>query len=430
VATDPFHDTEITCNGYPDMTASRSITQCITLTSNITAPSGLTTDTWDAHIFFFPSSPNWATGYVSSYDYGFYRALTNGSGTVSGQELTFPIFAGYNVYSVNNGEEWTNPTAGTFAFSEALQFPQTFGSGQIRLVAAGLEVVNTTAELYKQGSVTSYRSPSNISRSFVLSDATAVCTPCTFAALPPTTQSLAALFPNSRTWGAVEGVYSVATLNAIQNDFVSPNPGISGMISVPTPTQLINNATRLTYVPEVATDITPDRFVASCSHQLPFDVHGSVFTGLNPQTSLQVTVRYYIERIPTISDPTLLVLAKPSPPFDPEVLEIYARAVAQLPVAVPVSENPLGEWFDTVMSVVASALPAIGTALSPVFAPAGAIGAALGEGASRLKQMNIEARQAQSAASKLQSETSKALQQRRRKPLPNPPRRKQKNMSS
>jgi len=56
VATDPFHDTEIRPDGYPDMVSTRSITQTVTQTITVNAPSGVTTN-WDLHVFFAPLAP-------------------------------------------------------------------------------------------------------------------------------------------------------------------------------------------------------------------------------------------------------------------------------------------------------------------------------------------------------------------------------------
>jgi hypothetical protein len=107
------------------------------------------------------------------------------------------------------------------------------------------------------------------------------------------------------------------------------------------------------------------------SKLLPFDVNGSIFTGLSNETTLQVTVKYYVERIPTVSDPDLLVLSRPSPQYDPMAVEIYSRAMSELPVAVAVGENPLGEWFNDVLDTVSEFAPALGSVFGPMGAAAG-----------------------------------------------------------
>jgi hypothetical protein len=113
------------------------------------------------------------------------------------------------------------------------------------------------------------------------------------------------------------------------------------------------------------TQVVPFSFgrITASNHPFPYDISGCIFAGLHPEGSLQVTFKYFVERIPTINDPNLLVLCKEPASYDPLALEIYNRACEKLPVAVRVGDNPLGEWFDNVMQAVGSALPAVGSAL-------------------------------------------------------------------
>jgi hypothetical protein len=269
-------------------------------------------------------------------------------------------------------------TASTINFN--CSFQAAFSEGNRRLIACGYEVVNTTAELYKQGTVTCYRTPSNLCHAS-LSDTDDVPFYAQLATLFPTNQSDAQLFPNARTWGAIDGVYSVATLNTINNPFTQNLPGTAGIISMFTEDELIAGDGTLAYFP-------PQN--APCNRQLPYDCHGAIFAGLSPQTTLQLTVRYYWELIPDVSDPMMLVMAKPSPCVDPLALQLYSRALEHLPVAVPVSENPLGEWFDTVMDVLTTALPVIGSAIPLPYA--GTIGSAAGAAAQAAKTYNAAQR--------------------------------------
>jgi len=229
--------------------------------------------------------------------------------------------------------------------------------------------------------------------------------------------SEAALYPNSRTWQSSQGVYQVAVMNETSQPYISPTPGTIGFMDVPNATQLALNTDRLCLLP-TGVYVTPTAAHANCQHLYAFDVSGGVIsnsTGFSQQ--LQITVKYFIERIPTQSDQNLLVLCSEPAPFDPLVLEIYSRIMEKLPVAVPVGENPLGEWFESVMDVISTALPTIGTALSPVLGPgAAALGATLGFGAGTLKNWNREAREAelvrraeQSAKDKAESEATKTL---------------------
>jgi len=164
---------------------------------------------------------------------------------------------------------------------------------------------------------------------------------------------------------------------------------------------------------------------------LPWDISGTFLAGLNPQGTFQVTVKYFVEKVPTLSDPNLLVLAKTPTPYDGNIIEIYARVTQELPVAVPVGENPLGEWFETVMSVIGDVLPVVGKSLS--FIPGAAlVGEGLGAGAKHLASMNKTERlnQNQPSTNKLAQSQTIALAQngnqtsqvkRPPKPLPKRP---------
>jgi len=114
-------------------------------------------------------------------------------------------------------------------------------------------------------------------------------------------------------------------------------------------------------------------------HPLPFDISGAVFAGHSQAQTYQVTVKYMIEKIPTISDPSLLVLSRPSSSYDPLALELYARATQSLPVAVTVDMNPLGEWFEGLMDVLSQVAPLVGAGLTPLIPMAGGIGTGLGQ---------------------------------------------------
>jgi hypothetical protein len=267
------------------------------------------------------------------------------------------------------------------------------------------------------GSITAYRCPSTQTNSFIGRQygagptATFEFCPLKFAALPPGTQSQAALFPNSRTWQASQGLYQVAVFNSTNNPFVSPTPGVCGLIDAPTSAQLAGDLDRIAYLSNGSFITNTTAAFASSQHLYPIDVSGCVITNTSGTLqTYQLTVKYYIERIPTQSDPDLLVLTRDPTPYDPIVLEIYSRAMNQLPVGVTVGENPLGEWFEDVMGVVAAALPALGTFLTPVLGPvSAAAGASLGAAAAGAALWNKTERENEMRRREEQSARDKAL---------------------
>jgi len=244
-----------------------------------------------------------------------------------------------------------------------------------RVIACGVEAVNTTAELYKSGSATCYRAPSHrevIQAGIVVGASTGPFFADTFD-LPPATQSDAQLYPNSRTWSAAEGYYGIGTLSDSENPFLSAIPKEPWGWKPPSVSQLMSGAAQpvYTYAPSVAGFQAP----ATCTtaRVFPFDTHGCIFSGLNAQSTLQITTRYIIERIPSTSEPDLLVLTRPPSPYDSTALDLYAKAISELPVGCMVKENPLGEWFNDVLQTVADFAAPVGAVFGP-------LGATLGSG--------------------------------------------------
>jgi len=194
--------------------------------------------------------------------------------------------------------------------------------------------------------------------------------------LPPGSQSDAQLYPNARTWAAAEGYYGIGTISDAEVPFqanVSCTTPV--MWQAPSFAQTTSGTTQNVWYfgpVDLANPVTPT------SRVLPFDIHGAIFSGLNAQSTFQITTRYIIERLPSTSEPDLLVLTRPPSPFDPTALEIYSRTIAQLPSGCMVRENPLGEWFNDVLSTVAEWAPSVGA----IFGPLGAAGGkALASGA-------------------------------------------------
>jgi len=94
-----------------------------------------------------------------------------------------------------------------------------------------------------------------------------------------------------------------------------------------------------------------------------------------------VNVRWLIERMPGPTETDLVVLATPSAPFDPLALELYSRCIRDMPPGVPLSENPLGEWFANVLGKVSELAPVIGDAVGAFVPGASLIGKAVGAAA-------------------------------------------------
>jgi hypothetical protein len=84
---------------------------------------------------------------------------------------------------------------------------------------------------------------------------------------------------------------------------------------------------------------------------------GAYFTGLSYDTTLFITWRIGIERLPAANKPTFLALAQPSAAFDPNALVLYNLICAELPPGVPQNYNDFGRWFQMVSSAARKAIP-------------------------------------------------------------------------
>ena len=410
-ATDPFYDFELKPQGYPDNLSSKVVVQELLLTQTITVPAGR-----DMHLFFLPHTTSFATGGAVAALQA--QNLYNNGAAAPGATGSASLVGGLNAVLTASGSDWTTNAAAT-QVGTTIGLPQAFSGGQTRLIGCGWEAVNITPAINQGGSITAYRNPCAMVDSFILPEITSpsgyAFTPLKMGSLPPGTQADAALYPNSRTWQASEGIYQVLAMNSIEQPFVNPVPGLVGYMQPPTVAQLTANAPRLSYLPAQALVVpwSGNRYT-HCSHPLNFDISGSVITTPGFDQTYQITVRYMIERIPTTTDQTLLVLAHEPAPYDPLAIEIYSHAMSRLPVACRVDENPLGEWFEQVMDVVSTALPAVGKAVSVVFPPASLIGDVLGTGAKMASNWNREARlasEAELAARAAQSAADKAKNQ-------------------
>jgi hypothetical protein len=428
-AINPFPDFDVKCVGFPDARPARSICQTITKTFTVTKPSAITGN-WQCLVFNAPFTPN--SNIVGN---GLTPVLMFADNSPQSQATRPSLYSGINVFATAPTDNWSTQTTanGNVSFDD-VAMPVNFSTGDHRLVGVGYEVVNTTAEIYRQGSVTSARVPSSTVASFLCEPAAAekyaeimkyverkkdpvekkstmkavtkefakglknspgdLVVPADWLSLPPANVDTAALYPGSVTWAAKDGVYGIPTLNSKV---------------VPITRNILH------HVAMCAPYTTPS-FTGWCAlpgdnavtHCYPWDVTCSFFTGLSPETSLTVTARYYVERFPSLDDPDLIVLAQPSNPYDSVAMELYARCMSSLPVAVKQGENPLGEWFRTALSVAAKVAPIVGTLAGAVFG-APQVGSVAGA---------LAARTLAAGADAIPDEAKKKRRRKRRKAAP------------
>jgi hypothetical protein len=419
-ALDPFHDLEIRCDGLPDSDVSNVIIEKIVQTVQVSAPAGLAAGTnWDCHVFNLPEGIPLDL-YPGIYNEGFTsywnQLASNGTTGVitdllSANLPTIQAHGGYNnegvlveygllnIVSVNTGA----PTVPNLSMTPATTIsvvditpPGNLQSGKRRLIAMGYEIHNTTATLYKQGTITAYRMPNTEvdaelvglldpvaegSYSSSTNNYSAIPYPTTYkcATLPPSQVNEAMTYTDARQWDAEEGAYVVCRFDINRNQLrqntmsnVAFLGGDNFQQNVATSLNLAGRSALATGQYYDANVLQSGNFVGVTSPQahfsLPFHTSGVFLSGLSPQSTFAVTLRTFWEYAPSYNDVNggvLVPLAQSSPPCDPLAIELYDRVSQDIPVAVKVSMNAEGDFWDLCLGALATAAPAVGNFLLP-----------------------------------------------------------------
>lgn len=383
-ALDPFHDTNLHLEGLPDQCSFPSVVMMHKQEYTLTIPTSAAGGNWDAKIMYTGTHgysdylPNYYTvasaGGVNLYEYDH---ATVGAAASSAQG-PFVIHAGAAGARLNV-QHATGETK--FAYATALTLLPS------RLIGVAFEVHNTTADVYKQGSVTAAPLPWG-EKDF---------TSCTYAdtnAAPwltkdqqldfgpdlPTVATDLRISPQSITIEAKDGIYAIPRMEVMPNT-LSPYARHRGMAW---------RGYGTSSVPVISGSITgtpgtvPYVYGPASSGFVPVAAY---FTGLSPQTSLQIVMRSIVEYFPPTNansyplGPSLIPTATPSAVYDPKALVLYSRIAQVAPYAVPVTMNPAGEYFRLLMKIAASVAPAIAPFLGPFAPVAVGAGALLGTGA-------------------------------------------------
>jgi len=396
---DPFHDTEIDPQGWPDLTTSPSVVQVYKASLTITAPSGVGSSNWDCHIW---NSPYFSIGApvgglnvpptASTLTYVQNSAGNNvGFATYSSNGNAQYAPVGLNVTTFLTGSpptSFVNFPASSTATMQSLQVPQTLSKGASRVFASGIEVHNTTPQLYRGGSVLVYRQPldDNAYHSTVNVYQNASSTSWSAVDVlpvpePPNSLAVALQLKGSKQWGAEDGVYQVHGLHSTNlptngNTYVVPSywhddPETGSTDYTPT-MQLVS--------------ATLEGVAANQTFWTEFDTSGCWFTGLAPQTILTLNWNVYIERFPSQLNTDLVLLAKQSPEYDVMGMELISAVGRTMPVATFVNNNDLGSWFSDILSTGAEYVAPLLQAMPHPIAKG--IGTALSAGSTMMKGWN------------------------------------------
>lgn len=359
---DPFHDAQLQhLAGYPDIETSPSVVRLVKQSMTLTCPTTIPGN-WDCLIVQWP----W-------FDQRPFAETVPSVGRQNNQLFSWsPIqpLGGLQAFAVPSGSPFDLSDPAVLSLG-SIVLTQPILQGSKRLVGCGFEIHNTTAEIYKQGAICNFMMH-NVPR-----DASAFLATQNFALpaggmasavsnifngtsfrAPPTTTAEALLIPGSNEWAAKDGVYVTCRFQGVDNPPFTVDYNLPVLFDTDDVPGGIGVNTSQIFFPIEA--VTPASAQAPAFSTFPIHTSGCIMTGLSNQTSLRLNSNVFIEAFPGPRQQLDLSIATPSASFDPRALEIYSHTLGHAPIAVPVGENPLGEWFMDMVGKVGNFLGNMG----------------------------------------------------------------------
>lgn len=333
----------------------------------ITAPAGIVAgQKWDAMIWTAPildsrTAHPWSN---NTQNFRQYPAVTGGLGTLNvTKSINVPgasiLPAGLNLAA------WTPPLGWSSICISPTDGGNTFSL--MRLVGGGYEVHDTTAELYKGGSVTVFAQPQAseqlanvvLAADFIGSPTTLVQGAVNKGRMPPCTLDEVVANTTAKSWEAQHGVYVPFRLQTQEAGYglVSHRPLVLSYAEDSSTYSVYYNS----YGVELDGNVPGVGYARADlpTRAQPMHTVGSFFTGLQPEAVLTLDIRFFVEIAPTPSNATLMSLASPSPSFDPVALELYTRALGEMLPGCMVGENSDGTWWDRISNALRKIAPVI-----------------------------------------------------------------------
>lgn len=432
-AVDPYHDNDgVPCVGIPDSFEGRSIVREIDETLTVDATTfGLTVadgQTWNLNLGILPTLGYPLLGPTFLYNqYG----ILESAGNTAWDDHQTDIYAGqlmiganvrtgtnFDLYPKSNATatgfpatNWTplNPgKKGLLPYSPFCDyFPWPGGNNPtaIRCIGFAYEVIDMTNPYYQQGLCTVYRMNTNFDQKphkmlsvftgdYVAGEVPAILNDMYMFQLPANSSQDVMNLPGTRQWNAQKGVYQVAVMdpeNLTDFAYYVDQRGWVGIESIDATDEdqsaacLANPKSWKTPSKVWNGTASVYNFIGSPGGFTPFlptgtQTSGAIFEGLHKQAVLQIRMRGIYETIPAQNQNDILLGRQLSAPYDPAALQLYAEVIKNMPTGVTVDENPLGEWFDKVMTFLAAVAVPAGGALSAALTGDPTMGMTIGKG--------------------------------------------------
>jgi hypothetical protein len=397
---DPYHDFNRPIAGYPDADANDTIVMARNYEYNVSKPAG-SAGNWSAHVFTLP------------LDYASFEQTTSTNARLVGNGEVFYLGL-VNVAKDDTGcplYMTADPVVSPNFSCASIDTFAGIEDGMSRVIGMGIEIIDTTSEMYKQGALTAYKMPitndthGTLGYTSLAGDLQAQAHARILTA-PPSTVAEAILYRSSVQWETRDGAYMVVGQQGIQNPFetasrefvaITPDSEFDGV-----DVAMLSTVHALTafQVPPLITTAT-----SQVCKKINVTQSGIFLSDLANSATFKIRVRVYLERAPLRGEVDLIPLSSPSAPYDYKALALYSYLVSELPVCVPVSFNAKGDWWRWIVNTVAKLAPILGTVLTPIVGPeAMLIGNAVGGAAASVR----EATKAVTAVAKTVRDAKKA----------------------
>lgn len=381
-ATDPFHDKPLNhLTGCPDGQVELSVTPSYVSELTISRPPGYTGTTWNAMIS----------------NQALLTTVQMGVADLIGNIISLP-YANISESYVGSVNITTADGADDFStiyhnpHYRPLNPPIDALEGPLQVIGMAIEVEDITAALHRQGAfhcaiqnqhphkLTTLNGTPNISgmdiEGFVSGSFFEI-------RRPPANLAQLCLLPGIVDWRSEDGCFAVIREHYDQFSHVSTLPTYPILTNSDLPPgPLPVSPLRVSTVPVSIYDWGEGKTQATLPGNVvpnPSQMTVMMFTGLAPESVLQMRVRWFIQRFPTESQRQIIPLARLPPPRNDKCYELISRIFTTLPPAVPFAQNSSGEWWRTILEGIGAIAPAISMIPHPIAQAVSAGASAVGK---------------------------------------------------
>jgi hypothetical protein len=372
LALDPFHDESTPVAGYPDSNGGQSIVLCHQGVASLSGAAAYDFLMWNNPILM-------SNGLLGS-------AVDRSNSTLISYESTPPtavVVAAGQVHQCDTGGEIVPYASAVAAWAPGNFVDYQFGNVTLtnhavpaRMIACGFEVIDTTAEIAKQGSIVVGRQNSGLATkgAYRFADNDAADATANYKTLawqgPPPAVAFALKQRTSKTWLLKQGAYCTCTLAGIENPVegvscnrayfeTTDNSGATGH-------GICNHLSGAVYMP--------------LCRPAPWNLSFAYGVGTAAAGTYNIVWRCYTEYFPSAMHP-LAEQSSPSAGYDLKALQLYSEMVNVIPAGTPVRNNASGDWWRGILRIIEATAPTLGMLVEPVFPGAGMVGQIAGRAA-------------------------------------------------